>query len=429
MLCGGAVAAAEIPGFVRNRVSVNGAEISYVVRQRSGPVLVLIPGSLVGADDWTEVVSSLDPDLTIMIVELRGHGKSWPPPHNATIESLADDVLRAADHARIGKFYVGGHSIGGMIAIEIGGRHRDEVKGIIAIEGWTHYSVARNAFDGQNDLTMSAVQRNRRDELRKPVMSTWTPAQVKEFTGIWRTWNGFDLLERTPLPVLELWGDRKRPHASREQMQIPERPNIELQWVAGASHFLLLERPGEVADAVNAFIHRVERLAPPIARPHHGGYPREFHSRAILGGLHHEYWLEKEAARGSKQVSWEHLGPSLRSSNGPIFYPFFIISSHVASRFESMSICPRIAVKVLSAARTPTFSGLPSLTRRENTWSESMLMSCSDFSVTGPGPCVICPILARRFEETVIAHVSFAVGPEIAGRHLRAGKLIWTPRG
>jgi pimeloyl-ACP methyl ester carboxylesterase len=44
-------------------------------------------------------------------------------------------------------------------------------------------------------------------------------------------------------------------------MQIPDRPNIELQWIAGASHFLPLERPAEVAAALNGFIRRVEKGA------------------------------------------------------------------------------------------------------------------------------------------------------------------------
>jgi pimeloyl-ACP methyl ester carboxylesterase len=261
-LCGSAVAAPDIgPGFTRDHVSLNGAEISYVIRQRSGPVLVLVPGSLVGADDWSEVVASVDPDLTIMIVELRGHGASWPPPENGSISSFADDVLRAVRHARVERFYVGGHSIGGMIAIEIGGRHPDLVKGIVSIEGWTHHSVAQDAFGGQNVETLSAAQLARRDELRKPVMSRWTPQQVKDFTAVWRNWNGYDLLNQTPLPVLELWGDRLRPHPTPSQMHIPDRPNIELQWVAGASHFLPLEKPAEVAAAVNAFIRRVEKAS------------------------------------------------------------------------------------------------------------------------------------------------------------------------
>jgi pimeloyl-ACP methyl ester carboxylesterase len=220
---------------------------------------VLIPGSFVGADDWAPMIAALDPDLTLMIVELRGHGESWPPPRNGSIESFARDVMQAVDQAKLQRFYVGGHSIGGMIAIEIGGRHPKQVKGIIAIEGWTHYSVAKDAFAGQNDQTLTAALRARRDELRKPVTTRWTPEQMKEFGGIWRKWNGFDLLNQTKMPVLELWGDRNRPHPDRKQMQIPDRPNIELQWIAGASHYLPLERPAETAVAVNAFIRRSER--------------------------------------------------------------------------------------------------------------------------------------------------------------------------
>jgi pimeloyl-ACP methyl ester carboxylesterase len=217
---------------------------------------VLIPGSFVGAEDWAPVVAALDPDFTVMIVELRGHGESWPPPRNGSIESFAADVLRAVDHAGLPRFFVAGHSIGGMIAIEIGGRHPHRLRGVVAIEGWTHYSVAKEAFEGQNDNTLSAEQRKRIAELRAPVMSRWSPGQVKEFGAIWRKWNGFDLLNRTPVPVLELWGDRNRPPAGRAQMQIPDRPDIRLQWIAGASHYLPMERPAEVAAAVNAFVRQ-----------------------------------------------------------------------------------------------------------------------------------------------------------------------------
>src|SRR5262245_38701406 len=247
------------PGFSRRSVVLGDARISYVNRPGSGPVLVLIPGSFVDSDDLAGVVAGLNAQLSVFIVELRGHGESWPPPSGGTIEQFASDVLAAADHAEIRRFFVGGHSIGGMIAIEIGGRHPDRVKGIVAIEGWTHYTVAKNAFAGQNTGTLSAAQLARNNQLRQPVMSRWTPQQVKEFGAIWRTWNGFDLLNRTPIPVLELWGDRKQPHPSRAAMQIPDRPNIELKWLAGASHFLPLERPAEVAEAINEFIRRVEK--------------------------------------------------------------------------------------------------------------------------------------------------------------------------
>lgn len=66
------------------------------------------------------------------------------------------------------------------------------------------------------------------------------------------------LLESTSVPVLEVWGDRNRPRPSLRRMRIPERDNIQLRWVAGASHSLPLERPQEVAEAINRFVSSLE---------------------------------------------------------------------------------------------------------------------------------------------------------------------------
>lgn len=250
---------AEIgPGFHRHNVPLGDAVLSYVLREASGPALVLIPGSFVDARDWVEVVTRLDPTLRLMIVELPGHGKSWPPSADGSVEQFARDVLRAVDHARFERFYVGGHSIGGMVAIESGGRWPGRVKGVVSVEGWTHHSVLQDAFLGQNENTLSAAQMARKAELRNPVMSRWSPQQRAEFAGIWRKWNGFEILQHTSLPVLELWGDRGRARPGLEKMKIPERSNIEVRWIAGASHFLPLERPAEVAQAIQEFIRRVE---------------------------------------------------------------------------------------------------------------------------------------------------------------------------
>ena len=262
ILAGSQACAATLPHFSRYGVAVDGAEISYLRRPGAGPVLVLIPGSLVGADDFAEVVQALDARLSIVIVELRGHGESWPPPRGGTIEQFASDVLAAVDHAGVKRFYAGGHSIGGMIAIEIAGRRPDAILGVIAMEGWTHYSVAQDAFGGQNDLTLSVEQQARKTKLREPVTSRWTKEQIAEFTSIWRKWNGYEILRTTPVPVLELWGDRRRPQPSLAQMKIPDRPNIEVQWIRGVSHYLPIESPREAGEAVNRFIERTGRAAP-----------------------------------------------------------------------------------------------------------------------------------------------------------------------
>ncbi len=110
----------ENNGMVRKIVEQREVRLSYVVRPGEGPTLVLIPGSFSDVSQWETIVPLLDKDINLILVEVRGHGKSWPPPVDGTIELLAEDVMIVADKERVNQFYVGGHSIGGMIAKEVG---------------------------------------------------------------------------------------------------------------------------------------------------------------------------------------------------------------------------------------------------------------------------------------------------------------------
>jgi len=78
-------------------------------------------------------------------------------------------------------------------------------------------------------------------------------------TQIWRNWDGLATLEATGVPVVEIWGDRGLPVPTMEAMRIPVKPNITVEWMHGASHALLLERPSEVASAINGFMTCIAR--------------------------------------------------------------------------------------------------------------------------------------------------------------------------
>jgi pimeloyl-ACP methyl ester carboxylesterase len=130
---------------------------------------------------------------------------------------------------------------------------------VLAIEGWTRASVLKDAFQGRTENTLSDEQKHQKLALRRPTTSRWTPEQTSAFAQIWTRWDGTEILERTAVPVLELWGDRgdaTRP--TRSALRIPDRADVDLVWVSGASHFLPLERPAETAAAVDAFIRKVE---------------------------------------------------------------------------------------------------------------------------------------------------------------------------
>ena len=228
-------------------------------RRRPGPALILMPGSFNDAFEWEDVVARLDEDLALVVVELRGHGGSWPPPRNGSIGQFASDVLMVADKLWLKRFHVGGHSIGGMVALEVARVRAEGVLGGISIEGWTNHRAPREAFaDSANAPPLPAIG-VRIAGIRARVTARWSAEEIEAFGKIWRAWDGYEFLCSTDVPILEVYGDRGMEKPPLAALYIPDRPNITVRWIEGASHNLPLERPVEVAQAIMEFTGRSDR--------------------------------------------------------------------------------------------------------------------------------------------------------------------------
>jgi pimeloyl-ACP methyl ester carboxylesterase/predicted neuraminidase len=236
----------------------DGATIAYYVREAPGPNLVLIPGSWNDHRIFDRFVTGLPETVRVIVVELRGHGASQPATLEASMKGFAGDVMHVVGSLGLRRFYVGGHSIGGMLAIEIAGLRPDAVAGVISMEGWTHHQVSPEAFGGDTTSTMTPAQQQIADAQRERIRGKLGPAEIAAFSSVWRNWDGLPILRSTPVPILEIWGDRGRVRPSRELMRIPERPDIELAWISGASHPLLIQDPEEVARLTARFLETNE---------------------------------------------------------------------------------------------------------------------------------------------------------------------------
>ena len=147
---------------------LDGGRLAYYHWAGRGPSLLLIPGSWSDYRQFDKVRENLDPSLylNLVIVELPGHGRSWPPVLGGSIESFAKEILRLVDMLDWNSWYAGGHSIGGMIAIELAGRRTDQVAGVISLEGWSHHRVLNDAFDGRVYNTLCGEREKERQEAR-----------------------------------------------------------------------------------------------------------------------------------------------------------------------------------------------------------------------------------------------------------------------
>lgn len=241
------------------------AVLAYYVRPGNGPTLVLSPGTHGDRSTYftDEFLSSLDAQFGVVIIETRGQGRSWPPPTSkqATIESYADDVIEVVRHLKLTNWYISGHSLGGMTAIEIAGRKPAGLRGVITLEGWVHFRAAQLAFSGLPGATQQQKAEAQQQKDARRVSQRWTSEEYDLLVGMWRIWNhGEKIIRETEFPFLTLWGDRDlvvRP--GREKLLLPDRGNVQIGWIAGSGHYITAPRhAGEVAARINRFVHEVE---------------------------------------------------------------------------------------------------------------------------------------------------------------------------
>lgn len=269
-------AATDDPRFVRHALVLpDGALLAYYVRPGSGASLVFVPETHGDRTQFYEpaFLEQLDPNFQLIVIESRGQGRSWPPPlaAEASIERYASDVLAVAARLALSRWYVAGHSLGGMIALEIAGRRPAGLRGAIALEGWVHSRVQQLAFPVLTPPSDAEREEARRQRAERYRSQRWSTEEVAALGKIWTAWQtGESIMREMRYPLLSVWGDRGRsPRPTRAQLLLPNSANVQLHWIAGADHYVT-DPPfaGEVARALTEFVHRVEASSAAVQPEH-----------------------------------------------------------------------------------------------------------------------------------------------------------------
>src|SRR4051812_46896459 len=92
---------------------INGVTIDYEHRgDDHAPALVLLHGFPLDSRMWREQLGALSRVWRVVTPDFRGFGKS-SETGPFTIEQLADDVMALTEQLKLGRFVLGGLSMGG----------------------------------------------------------------------------------------------------------------------------------------------------------------------------------------------------------------------------------------------------------------------------------------------------------------------------
>jgi pimeloyl-ACP methyl ester carboxylesterase len=250
--------------------------------ERSGPVdgppVVLIHGWASSLDWWSNLTPLLAKRDRVVRFDLLGHGGSEKPKDGYTMKEQADRLAAAMQKLRIRRALVAGHSTGGEVAIALAARHPELVRRLVVLDTETDEdqvdtdaSTKATVTPFIGELLWRLITEDQiRDGLEQAVSEGYeVPQEFVEdfedltFTAYKETYDeSADYVDegdlekdfrRSRAPAMIIFGAEDElvdPAAAREYPKI--RP-ARVEYVSGAGHAVMVEKPRQVARLIESF--------------------------------------------------------------------------------------------------------------------------------------------------------------------------------
>jgi pimeloyl-ACP methyl ester carboxylesterase len=261
----------------------DGESLAYIDRgERSGSAVVLIHGYTDNARDWVPMLPYLSKHDRLILVDIRGHGRSSKPECCYTRLDFAYDIKLLLDALGVQKADIVGHSLGSIIAQTFAEYWPERTAHVVLISSTGGSPPDRPKKPPQFDFAAEIRKLKEPLEADSPFMIAWwdspTPVdpdfirrQRKDAAGIpLRVWLAVldqalpannvygDLqstLPRLKAPTLLIWGS-KDPIMEEDVRQTLRSalPNAGVKIFDGLGHNPFWEDPRGVAETINAFL-------------------------------------------------------------------------------------------------------------------------------------------------------------------------------
>lgn len=112
-------------------VIANGIKLHYYRTGGSKPPIVLLHGVTDDGLCWTRTANVLSKTFDVIMVDMRGHGKSNAPEEGYTLTVMAGEIVALIKELGLVKPIIMGHSMGAITTLTLSGLYPDVAKAII----------------------------------------------------------------------------------------------------------------------------------------------------------------------------------------------------------------------------------------------------------------------------------------------------------
>jgi pimeloyl-ACP methyl ester carboxylesterase len=249
--------------------TADGAELTYVDLGPRGSIpLLFVHGWLGATASWTLVMEPLARRHRTIGIDLRGFGESNAAPGPYRVETYADDLSALVASLDLDPLVVIGHSMGAAVAQRFAIDRPDAVEGLVLVapvpaSGMPfppHLVEMFRSIPGDparaaawlGTLTHDEPSREIRTIMRAAAAAADTDAALENFES-WRTLDFADEAATIATPTLVLAASGDRPEFARAKVA-DVIDGSRFQIVDAAGHYVPLERPDRVAQAIEDFV-------------------------------------------------------------------------------------------------------------------------------------------------------------------------------
>ncbi len=258
------------------RIDIGGVGLE-VEDHGEGVPFILVHGFPLSSAIWTPVRTAVEQAARLITPDLRGFGASDKPASGYAVAELAGDVVRLADALAIGRFVLGGHSMGGYVALRVAAVRPERIAGLVLVDTRAEADplegrlrrdeaiarIARGDVEGFLDefvgglVGPSTLARAPRlvEELRAIAADAAPHALSGCLAGMRDRDDSRALLAGLDVPALVIVGHEDSltaPPSSRAMAQA--LPRARLVEIALSGHTPCMERPIPTAEAILAFL-------------------------------------------------------------------------------------------------------------------------------------------------------------------------------
>ena len=276
-------------------VEVDGTKLRYIAAG-SGPALVLLHTLRTQLDMFRKVIPELARRFRVYALDYPGHGYSDIPKAAYSSEFFVSAVAQFLNQLAITDAVIVGESIGGSIALLLAARHNPRVRAVVAINpydyaggrGIRRSSVLANILFGLNNVPVlgSTVTRLRQYPIVRRVLEGGVyregalPATLarelyrvgnrrghyRALMSLVRHWASWERARveyaHVDRPTLLIYGDHDWSRVAEREADRQAIPGTAMRIIKDAGHFLSLDAPRELVQAIVGFAERRGKSEP-----------------------------------------------------------------------------------------------------------------------------------------------------------------------